>query len=297
MNTRQSFLSLVTMGLLTMTLLSSCGDIEQNLVLNANGSGTLETSFDVGEMMGMMKGMGEMGDLQNDDVTISAGEPADSTLSIAEEPKDPMELIIEKVTDPAYSRDFDTLISFISIMPDSVKQKETRMDLVSKINLRMRSPANSTSLIMGVVMNFDNKAQLDELVKYIETMDNSSSTGMLPGMGGSGMQSETFLVFDADMKAGWIRVDSIDYSGMAPEMGMSGDSTNTMSSEDMGMMEMMFGNSKIKSVIHVPGEVISCSNKDAILTKDNKVIIEYSFMEALKKGKVPGYTINFTPKK
>lgn len=297
MNTRQSFLSLVTMGLLTMTLLSSCGDIEQNLVLNANGSGTLETSFDVGEMMGMMKGMGEMGDLQNDDVTISSGEPADSTLTVTEEPKDPMELIIEKVTDPAYSRDFDTLISFISIMPDSVKQKETRMDLVSKINLRMRSPANSTSLIMGVVMNFDNKAQLDELVKYIETMDNSSSTGMLPGMGGSGMQSETFLVFDADMKAGWIRVDSIDYSGMAPEMGMSGDSMNMMSSEDMGMMEMMFGNSKIKSVIHVPGEVISCSNKDAILTKDNKVIIEYSFMEALKKGKVPGYTINFTPKK
>jgi len=295
MNTRQSFLSLVTMGFLAMTLLSSCGDIEQNLVLNANGSGTLETSFDVGEMMSMMKGMGEMGDLQNDDVTISSGEPADSTLTVTEEPKDPMELIIEKVTDPAYSRDFDTLISFISIMPDSVKRKETRMDLVSKINLRMRSPANSTSLIMGVVMNFDNKAQLDELVKYIETMDNSSSTGMLPGMGGGGMQSETFLVFDADMRAGWIRVDSTDYSGMAPEMGMSGDSL--MSSEDMGMMEMMFGNSKIKSVIHVPGEVISCSNKDAILTKDNKVIIEYSFMEALKKGKVPGYTINFTPKK
>lgn len=292
MKIRQSFLSLATLGLLTMTLLSSCGDIEQNLVLNANGSGTLETSFDIGEMMGMMKGMGEMGDLQNDDVTISSGEPLDSTIAA---PKDPMELIIEKVTDPSYSRDFDTLISFISIMPDSVKQKEKRMDLVSKINLRMRSPANSSSLVMGVVMNFDNKAQLDEMVKYIETMDNGSSSGMLPAMGGGGMQSETFLVFDADMKAGWIRVDTIDYSGMAPEMGMSGDSL--MSSEDMGMMEMMFGNSKIKSVIHVPGEVISCSNKDAILTKDNKVIIEYSFMEALKKGKVPGYTINFTPKK
>lgn len=295
MNTRQSFLSLVIMGILTMTILSSCGDIEQNLVLNANGSGTLETSFDVGEMMGMMKGMGEMGDLQNDDVTISSGEPTDSTIPATEAPKDPMQLIIEKVTDPAYNRDFDTLISFISIMPDSVKQKETRMDLVSKINLRMRSPANSSSLVMGVVMNFDNKAQLDEMVKYIETMDNASSTGMLPAMGGGGMQSETFLVFDADMQAGWIRVDTTDYSGMAPEMGMSGDSL--MSSEDMGMMEMMFGNSKIKSVIHVPGEVISCSNKDAILTKDNKVIIEYSLMEALKKGKVPGYTINFTPKK
>lgn len=295
MNIRQSFLSLAIMGILTMTVLTSCGDIEQHLILNANGSGTLETSFDIGEMMGMMKGMGEMGDLQNDDVTLSTGEPSDTTVSAPEAPKDPMELLIEKVTDPAYNRDFDTLISFISIMPDSVKQKETRMDLVGKINLRMRSPASSSSLIMGVVMNFDNKAQLDELVKYIETMDNTSSSGMLPAMGDGGMQSETFMVFDADMKAGWITVDTTDYSGMAPEMGMSGDSL--MSSENMGMMEMMFGNSKIKSVIHVPGEVISCSNKDAILTKDNKVIIEYSFMEALKKGKVPGYTINFTPKK
>jgi len=187
------------------------------------------------------------------------------------------------------------LISFLSIMPDSVKQKETRLDLVNKINLRLRSPAKSSSLIMGIVMNFDNKAQLDELVKYLETMDNTSTTGVLPSMGGGGMQSETFLVFDADMKAGWIRFDTVDYSGMAPEMGISSDSL--MSSEDMGMMEMMFGNSKIKTVIQVPGEVISCTNKDAILTKDNKVIIENGFMDVRKKGKVPGYTIHFTPKK
>jgi len=294
MNIRQSFLTLSTFGILLMTGLTSCGDIEQNLVLYANGSGTLETSFDIGEMMGMMKGMGEMSALQNEDVTISAGEQSDTLIATTEKPKDPMQAIMDRVTDPAYARDFDTLISFITILPDSVKQKETRMDLVSRINLRLRSPANSSSLIMGVVMNFDNKAQLEEMVKYVETMDNASSSGMLPAMGGGGLQSETFLVFDADMKAGWIKVDTIDCSGMAPEMGMSGDSL--VGSEDMGMMEMMFGNSKIKSVIHVPGEVTSCSNKDAILTKDNKVIIEYSFMEALKKGKVPGYTINFTPK-
>lgn len=119
---------------------------------------------------------------------------------------------------------------------------------------------------------------------------------MMPGVGGAGgMQAETFLVFDADMKAGWIRFDTVDYSALAPEMGMSSDSL--MSSEDMGMMEMMFGNTKIKSVIEVPGEVTSCTNKDAILTKDNKVIVEYGFVDVIKKGKVPGYTIYFTPKK
>ncbi len=252
----------------------------------------------------MMKGMGDMGDLsdmsedeegEEGDINLSENQPVDTAVAMPEEVKDPMELLMEKITDPAYDRDFDTLISFVSLMPDSVKQKETRMDLVNKINLRLRSPAKSASLIMGVVMNFDNQAQLDELVKYMENMDNNSATGMMPSVGGGGMQAETFLVFDADMKAGWIRFDTVDYSALAPEMGMSSDSL--MSSEDMGMMEMMFGSTKIKSVIEVPGEVISCTNKDAILTKDNKVIVEYGFVDVIKKGKVPGYTIYFTPKK
>lgn len=295
MNLRQSFLTIASLAVLMLTGLTSCGDIEQNLKLNPDGSGTLETSFDVGEMMSMVKGMGEMSSLENEDVTISADQPVDSSLTQTEAPKDPMELIIEKVTDPAYGRDFDTLISFVSIMPDSVRQKETRMDLVQKINLRMKSPANSSSLVMGIVMNFDSKAQLDEMIKYLEDMDDASSTAIMPSMGGGGMQKETFLVFDADMKAGWIRFDTVDYSALAPEVGMSSDSLST--GDDMAMMEMMFGNSKIKSIVQVPGEVTSCTNKDAIITKDNKVIIEHDFLDVIKKGKVPGYTIHFTPKK
>ena len=295
MNLRQSFLTIASLAVLMLTGLTSCGDIEQNLKLNPDGSGTLETSFDVGEMMSMVKGMGEMSSLENEDVTISADQPIDSSLTQTEVPKDPMELIIEKVTDPAYGRDFDTLISFVSIMPDSVRQKETRMDLVQKINLRMKSPANSSSLVMGIVMNFDSKAQLDEMIKYLEDMDDASSTAIMPSMGGGGMQKETFLVFDADMKAGWIRFDTVDYSALAPEVGMSSDSLST--GDDMAMMEMMFGNSKIKSIVQVPGEVTSCTNKDAIITKDNKVIVEHDFLDVIKKGKVPGYTIHFTPKK
>jgi hypothetical protein len=302
MRIRQSFLSIAVLAAILLTGLTSCGDIEQNLKLNADGSGTLETSFDIGEMMGMVKGMGDMGEMiegededEEGDINLSESQPADSSLAMPQVVKDPMELLMEKITDPAYDRDFDSLISFVSLMPDSVKQKEKRMDLVNKINLRLRSPAKSSSLIMGVVMNFDNKDQLDELVEYMEGMDNNSATGMMPSVGGGGMQAETFLVFDADMKAGWIRFDSVDYSALAPEMGMSSDSL--MSSEDMGMMEMMFGSTKLKSVIEVPGEVISCTNKDAILTKDNKVIVEYGFMEIVKKGKMPGYTIYFTPKK
>ena len=107
------------------------------------------------------------------------------------------------------------------------------------------------------------------------------------------MDSKTFMVFDADMKAGIIKVDTVYYTGFMEEMGLSQDTM--MNSEDLSMLEMMFGNSKIKSVIHVPGEVISCSNPDAILTKDNKVMLEYPMMDIIRAGKIDGYSVQFKP--
>ena len=291
MNIRQSFLSYFVIGALALFGLTSCGDIEQNLTIKPDGSGTLETSFDIGEMMSMIKGFGDAG---IEDVTISTDQEVDTALVTPEAPKDPIELLMEKVTDPNYDKDFDTTMSLLSIMPDSVKQKETRLDLAEKLFVRMKSPANSSDLTIGLLMNFDNQAQLEELVKYMETMDNSSSS-VMASAGPGGMQAENFLVFNADLNAGWIRFDSVDYTGMATEFGMSSDSL--MSGEDMGMLEMMLGSTKIKSIIHVPGEVTSCTNKDAIITKDNKVMVEYGLMDAIKQGKIPGYTIQFKPNK
>ncbi len=95
------------------------------------------------------------------------------------------------------------------------------------------------------------------------------------------------------MKAGWISVDTVLYTGFVEQMGMPQDSA--MSTEDIGMMEMMFGNSKIKSVIHVPGEVLSSTNPDAILTKDDKVLVEYPMMDVIRKGRIDGYMIYFKP--
>lgn len=289
MNIRQTLLSYSVIGGLALFGLTSCGDIEQNLTIKADGSGTLETSFDIGEMMSMIKGFGDAG---IEDDTLAEDREVDTT--VAEAPKDPMQLLIDKVTDPEYNRDFDTLMPLLSIMPDSVKEKETRKDLAEKLSVRMKSPAQSSDLTIGLVMKFDNQAQLKELVKYMETMDNSGSS-VMASAGPGGMQAENFLVFDADLKAGWIRFDSVDYSGMATEFGMSSDSL--MMGEDMGMLEMMLGSTKIKSIIHVPGEVTSCTNKEAIITKDNKVMIEYGLMDAIKLGKIPGYTIHFTPGK
>lgn len=273
--------------------LTSCGDLEQNLKINADGSGSLETSIDVGEMMSMTKSMGDMGSLNNEDVTISSGEPQD-TASMAEEPKDPMQAIIDKVTDPAYPVDFDTLIPMTTLMPDSVKAKVQNPALLDKIVIRLKSPANSGSLVMGIRLNFDNKKQLEELNALLKSMDENPA-GMVSPLGSNGLQSESFLSFDADLEKGIIRIDTADYSGLAGEMGMSTDSL--MTSEDLNMIQMMFGNSNIKSTVQVPGELISCSNPDAILTRDNKVILEYSFMDVIKKGYIPAYTIHFTPRK
>ena len=166
------------------------------------------------------------------------------------------------------------------------------------MKIHLTSPANSASLVFGIVMDFKNDKELQEMIQYLESMDTGGTGSMLSAGGtGGGLDAENFMVFEADMKKGIIKVDSMDYSGMASGMSMGMSSDTTAGSEDMAMMEMMFGNTKIKSTIHVPGEVISCSNKDAILTKDNKVIVEYLFMDVLRKGILLGYTIQFTPAK
>jgi hypothetical protein len=265
-------------------LMTSCGDIQQDLYLNADGSGKLEASFELGEIMSMMEGFDE---LNVNDVTLEEGAMPDT---IADEPmikQDPMESLMKRITDPAHPVDFDTLISLVSIMPDSVKAKQTRPDLTKNIWMRIQSPANSDELTIGMVVEFRDQAQLHDIIQHLDTIDNTAMrvAGGPGGTGSSGFPTEAFLPFNHT--GGMLTIDTMDYSGATADLGMgmmAGDST--MASEDMGMMEMMFGNSKIRSIIHVPGEVISCSNKDAILTKDNRVIVEHKFMDVMKTGKV-----------
>lgn len=282
-----NFLLIASIAIITMTGLVSCGDIKQDLRINKDGSGTLETMIDVGELMNMAKGFEDMG---SDQDTFSDDMAPDTMVTTPPGEKDAMTLIMEKITDPAHDRDFDTTMSFMSIMPDSIREKEKRPDLVEKMFIRLKSPANSADLTFGFLINFDDTRQLRELINHIENLNQSSN--VMSASSPIGMDSETFMSFDADMKAGWIRVDTVLYKGFAEQMGMPQDSTGA---EDMSMMEMLFGNSKIKSVIHVPGEVISCTNPDAILTKDNKVLVEYPMMDVIRKGKIDGYMIHFKP--
>lgn len=281
-------------SLLTIAFLfTSCGDIQQDLYLNADGSGKQEASFDLGEMMSMMKGFGDMG--MPDDSTSDDMMPVDTGYTIPPDTakKDAMQLLIERVTDPAYDHDFDTIINLMDAMPDSLKHKENRPDLLNKIAMHLKSPANSAELVVGLVISYDSYQQLQDVMNHLDTLDKSNE--MVPGSIAGGISKKSFMVYDADLKAGWIKIDSTDYSQFGSEFGMSTDSL--LGGEDTSMLEMMFGSSKIRSVIHVPGEVTSCTNKDAIITKDDKVIIEYDFLDAFKKGKLPGYTIYFKPKK
>ncbi len=287
---QSGFFTLSTLSLISILALTGCGDIIQDLKINPDGSGKLETTFDVGELMSLTKGFESMG---SDDTTFTDDTIPDTSNTKVDTLKDPMQLLIDKVTNPEYNLDFDTLMSFLSIMPDSIRAKETHLDLAERLFIRLISPANSSDLTIGLVANFDSPKQLKEIMLYMENLDEKPE--MMASAGPVGLQSKSFLIFDADMKAGWIKVDSIKYGDVSMELGMPQDSV--MSSEELGMMEMMFGNSKIKSVIHVPGEVLSCTNPDAILTKDNKVLLEYNFLDVIRNGSIAEFTIYFQPQK
>lgn len=286
-----NLLTISALMLISLLGLTSCGDVISDLKINPDGSGTLVTSFDVGDLMSMAKGFQGMGTdstgFTDDSMPVTTIVVPDTTA------KDPMKLLFEKVTDPAYDRDFDTLMSILSIMPDSVKAKQTNLDLAKKLSVRLVSPAKSANMTIGIVANFDSPHQLKDMMEYMESLNDKPE--MMGSAGPMGFQTKSFLMFEADMKAGLITIAPVDYGSVSAQFGMSQDSTS--GSENMGMMQMMFGNSKIKSVIHVPGEVLSCSNKDAVLTKDNKVLLEYNFMDVINKGSIEGFTIHFQPHK
>ena len=267
--------------------LTSCGDIQQDLIINKDGSGVLETSIEMGELMGMARGMENSGSFQDsisdDEIII------DTVVNPATQVKDAMDALMDKITDPKHPVDFDTSITFFSLMPDSVKAKVKKPELAQKLSLRLKSPAHSSEMTLGIVMKFDNKDQLKEIISEMDNLYKDSEVAEDSPMG---LDPATFMVFDMNMKEGWIRVDTTAYKGFAEELGMTGDS---LASEDFSMMEMMFGATKVKSIVHVPGEVISCTDPEAILTKDNKVIIEYSMMDVIRSGKINGYTILFKP--
>ena len=284
MKVRLYYVSLV---ILLIVGLTSCGDIQQDLTINKDGSGKLETSIEMGELMGMARGMENEGSFQDtfsDDAII-----IDTVVNPATQVKNTMDALMDRITDPKHPVDFDTLITFLSLMPDSVKAKVKKPELAERLSLRLKSPANSSEMTLGIVMNFDNKEQLKEIINEMDNLYKDSEVAEDNPMG---IDPATFMVFDMNMKEGWIRIDTVDYKGFASELGMSSDS---LPGEELGMMEMMFGTTKVKSIVHVPGEVISCTNPEAILTKDNKVIVEYSMMDVLKSGKINGYTIVFKP--
>ncbi len=285
-----NFVVLSALMLLSLLGLTSCGDIISDLKINPDGSGSLETTFDLADLMSMSKGFQGMG---TDSTAFTDDSMPVTTMIIPDTtPKDPIKLLIEKVTDPTYDRNFDTLMSIVTIMPDSIKAKQTNLDLAKKLFLRLVSPAKSANLTIGILANFDNSKQLKEIMEYMESLNDKPE--MMASAGPMGFQTKSFLLFDEDMKAGIIKVAPIDYGSVSAQFGMSRDSTS--GSEDMGMIQMMFGNSKIKSVIHVPGEVLSCTNPDAILTKDNRVLLEYNFMDVINKGSIEGFTIHFQPR-
>ena len=109
MNMKKSKLFLLLLASSCLFLLYSCGDIQQEYFIHADGSGKFEASFEMGEMMSMVNGFSDMGmpddTTSDDDILIEPPIPPDTSMMLeTEPPKDPMQLIIERVTDPNYAQ-------------------------------------------------------------------------------------------------------------------------------------------------------------------------------------------------
>ena len=130
-------------------LLTSCGEMKEEIVIDEDGSGFYEVSFDMIPMMrGMMQGMSQLTD---EDMT-----EADSLEMIA---------AVEEQIWAQFPDEVDSTMDLQQGIPPEVRDSPEKMAVVEKASAFMRGGKSKGYLLTGVNYKFDDA---EDLMKFYE---------------------------------------------------------------------------------------------------------------------------------
>ena len=141
-----------TILILILLSFSSCGNYVQEMWIEKDGSGRLKIEVDASAMLEMMDMMGEKKESKNTDDPIAKFLASSET-------------------------QFDTLISFYDIAPDSVKQEIENPDLMRKAKMSMQMDKDEGTFIIGVQMDYKNLEEADQIINEIKKSRRDNSLG------------------------------------------------------------------------------------------------------------------------
>lgn len=267
--------------------LGSCSDLENEIWINADGSGKYTVSYDMSPMLEMASMFGEMPDsLQTE--TMDEPEGVKSSTSI--------DGLFDAVSDPSGMDDIDTSFTFYSELPDSIRDKITNAELLKNVQLRLLSNEAESVAEFAISIEYKDQDEMKDIMKAMVEMGNAEK-------GKSGTDDiekldEMFAEYELDLNNGVLTIAEQDFGKELLGGDMLGDDSmgdinlDSLGSEEMSMMKMMFGDASIKTKIHLPGEVISCDDPKADIF-GNQIRYEDSFFEVIKNKKLKGRVIKF----
>lgn len=282
MTKRNVFLAIISFSILFLT---SCSDFENNIYINEDGSGKVTMRYDASEMvsmMEMMKGMEE-----------SEEEVIDEDIDNESEEQD-FNSIMKGLGSPSDMKDIDSTFVFYDVMPDSLKETMENPELLKNVSVSINTNKADMTAIMGMEMTYKSLEELEETFQTLNKMgDNNEEED------NNQMKSFKELIrnYEADLKNGIVILPEQDFSGDFGDNGMGNEDIDfeNMSEEEAGMMQMMLGESGYVTTIHLPGEVISCDDNEAVID-GNTITIKDSYMTLMTDSKFKARTIKYKVK-
>ncbi|MBT8232325.1 MAG: hypothetical protein HKO66_10170 [Saprospiraceae bacterium] len=288
-------LLLVILGLF---FFSSCSDVENEIWINEDGSGKMEVKIDMSsmlEMASMFEGMGDEGE----EGTEGDDEEQEEEYEIEEEESNSFEDaksfddIMDGIMSPENMRDIDTTFNMYDVMPDSIKNQVSNSELLKNINISVL--ANKAESVAKFSLQFVYKSQ-DELMEIFSSLSELDSDTSDEEKEASLDKFRSMMTqYEVDLKNGILTLPAQDFNDDLLGEGLgegAGDKMDNMDDEAMGMMQMLFGDASIVTKIHLPGEVISCDDKEADIF-GNQIRVKDSFMDLMKNKKTKGRVIKF----
>ena len=139
--------------------LSSCGDVEEEIVFNADGSGTYSMATDIIPMMReMMTALSEIG--------LEEGETMDS-------------LALEELIWKDFPDDVDSVMRYDEQVPDSIKNDPKKLAMFEQASWFMKGGRNHGYLQSGVFYEFKSTQEFIEFGAVMEDLSKDGEEGKM----------------------------------------------------------------------------------------------------------------------
>lgn len=234
--------------LCSILLLSSCGDIKEEITIQEDGSGEYILSTDMIPMMrNMMKGFATM--------AMTEEEKLDSNAVNA---------TIEEMLWKDFKGEIDSTLDISSKIPEDIKKDPSKMALINQTHAFMRGSKEKGYMLMGMNYSFKSSKDFTELQKLIEEGQKKDKKGSLFGES----KTETKITNTSFYR--------------------SSKQTKPAKEEDPSVSAMMkmFDSMNMYTTINFPRKIktIQVSTYEIVSKTEKSVTLKYNLLKALETG-------------